>query len=415
MNKTIGGFLLVVVTIFLLLMTCDGPGLWIESDGASSLSDARDASSSSEAPPEMLAGTDPSMAGALGEAAAAAQDDSAPSASTASASKGDPMVPAPAPTSATATSQHRTPAAKPAAPSFSWPMPAAQPAAPAVVPRAPRPVPVEGIEVLLAVSPRALEGGTDAPVLLVPADSLRHQLRIPLTADRDWLPTDYTRGQPASTINTPTAYGQQWGDVYAGVGYQDRIRYDDWSDGVAAMGLGLGNPARYVGLDVSLSLLDTYTEFGKDRSLSVKLHRQLPYRTAVAVGHENLWHTDGTDGGSSRYVVVSKVMLFRDRPTSALGSMVVNVGLGNDRFLSEEAFARGADGVNAFGSVGVRLLRPVNAVANWTGQDLALGLSIAPVRTWPLVITPAVMDVTGRAGDGARFSVSAGLSYNFRR
>jgi hypothetical protein len=281
--------------------------------------------------------------------------------------------------------------------------------------RPPTPVPTTGLAVYLAVSPRALEGGTTPAVLLLPADSLREQLRIPLAVDRDWLPADYTRGQPASTINTPTAYGQRWGDLFAGVGYQDRIRYDDWSDGVASLGFGLGNPTRYVGLDVAFNILDTYTEFAEDRSLSLKLHRRLPFRTALAVGHENLWHTDGTDGGSSRYVVVSKLMLFRDRPTTALGSMVVNVGLGNDRFLSEEAFARGEDGVNVFGSVGVRLFRPVNAIANWTGQDLALGASVAPVRTWPLVITPAVVDVTGRAGDGPRFAVSAGLNYNFRR
>ena len=249
----------------------------------------------------------------------------------------------------------------------------------------------------------------------MPADSLRERLRLPIAAHRSGLPTDYTRGQPVSTINTPTAYGQQLGDVYGGLGYQDRIRYADWRDGVAALGFGLGDPVKYVGVDVAVSLLDTYTDFGEDRSLSLKLHRRLPYRSAIAVGHENLWHTDGTDGGSSRYVVVSKVLLLRDRPTAALGSMVLNAGLGTDRFLPEARFARGEDGVNAFGSVAVRVLPPVNAVANWTGQDLALGLSIAPVRTWPLVVTPAVVDVTGRAGDGARFAIGAGLNYRFRR
>ncbi len=245
-------------------------------------------------------------------------------------------------------------------------------------------------------------------------DSLRSHLRISLP-DRDWNLVDVRRGQPASTINTPTAYGQRWGDVYAGAAYQNRIRYDDWNDGVASVGIGLGDPDRYVGLDVSLNILDTYTDFGEDRSLSVRLHRRLPYRSAVAVGHENLWHTDGTDGGSSRYVVVSKVVLMRDRPTSPFGSMVFNLGLGDDRFLPEQQFARGAEGVNVFGSLGVRVHPRANAVANWTGQDLALGLSVAPVRRWPLVITPAVVDLTGRAGDGARFSVSAGLNYNFRR
>lgn len=272
-------------------------------------------------------------------------------------------------------------------------------------------IPTDGIDALMAVHPRDLEDGSGSSAMLVSVDSLRDRFRIQIDMDGGGLPTDYTRGQPSSTINTPTAYGQQFGTVYGGVGYQERIRYDDWNDGVAVFGVGLGDPVEYVGLDVSVSILDAYTEFAKDRSLTLKLHRRLPYRSSIAVGHENLWHTDGTDGGSSRYVVLSKVLLFRDRPTSALGSMVVNVGLGNDRFLPEHQFVRGDDGVNAFGSVAVRVLPPVNAVANWTGQDLALGLSIAPVRTWPLVITPAVVDLTGRAGDGPRFSVSVGLSY----
>ena len=275
--------------------------------------------------------------------------------------------------------------------------------------------PDANIEAILAVHPRDLEGdsGTSSGFLLVPTDSLRSELRISLS-DRDWLPTDFTRGQPASTINTPTAYGQRWGQVFVGAAYQDRIRYDDWTDGIASFGFGLGDPIRYVGLDVTVNILDTYTEFGKDRSLSLSLHRRLPHRTAVAVGHENLWHTYGTDGGSSRYLVVSKVLLLRDRPTSALGSMVLNLGFGNDRFLPEEQFARDEDGVNVFGSLAVRVLPQANAVANWTGQDLALGVSIAPVRTWPLVITPAVVDVTGTAGDGLRFAMSAGVSHTFR-
>ncbi len=246
-------------------------------------------------------------------------------------------------------------------------------------------------------------------------DSLRVDLRIPMSESGHLLPIQQDRSHPASTLNTPTGYGQGWGRVYAGVGYQERIRYDDWTDGVASFGFGLGNPMRSVGLDVAINVLDTYTEFAEDRSLSLKLHRRLPYRSAIAVGHENIWHTDGTDGGSSRYAVASKVVFLRDRPTSPLGSVVMSVGLGTDRFLSEDRFIRGEDGVNMFGSVGVRVLPPVNAIANWTGQDLALGFSIAPVPQWPLVISPALMDVTGTAGDGARFSMSAGLSYDFHK
>jgi hypothetical protein len=401
MKKTIGGFLLVVTVILLLLVTCEGPGLWmapsetavVSSDSTEAAEPAADETSSSAAADREAEGEQARAGRTVPPTVVAAVE--------------GPGETAPGVASAVSSAEAGDTAPVLSAPSLAFLSAPAELLADSM--------PDRGVEAVLAVSPRSLEGGTDSGVLFVSVDSLRNQLRIPLSAEGDWLPTDYTRGQPASTINTPTAYGQQWGDLFAGVGYQNRIRYDDWRDGIASFGLGLGNPARYVGLDVSVNILDTYTEFGKDRSVSVKLHRHLPYRTAIAVGHENLWHTDGTDGGSSRYVVVSKVMLFRDRPTAPFGSMVVNAGLGNDRFLSEPAFARGDDGVNPFGSVGLRILRPVNAVANWTGQDLALGLSIAPVRTWPLVITPAFMDVTGTAGDGARFTVSAGLSYNFRR
>lgn len=278
------------------------------------------------------------------------------------------------------------------------------------------PLAASPIEVEVPVRTLALETEAASPPFLLStsrqADSLGTQLHIPVP-DRLFSSAMAARGHPSSTINTPTAYGPGWKHIYAGVGYQNRIRYDDWRDGVAAIGGGLGDPNRYVGLDVRINILDTYTDFAEDRSLSLKLHRRLPYRSAVAVGYENIWHTDGTDGGSSRYVVASKVFLLRERPTAPLGSMVVNLGLGTNRFLSEERFARGEDGVNVFGSLALRLHSRLSAVANWTGQDLALGASLAPFREWPVTVTPAVVDVTGRAGDGARFSMSVSVDYTF--
>jgi len=398
MKKLLGVFVLVLAVIALLLATCSGPSDPDASGEESPTSAVAPVPRPDPAPNRSSSAaeehTNTTVPGALdAESEAAREPAAAPTVPTGKRSEDRSLVP-------------ESPADDALARTIEFP---------SVAPLPPVSVPVEGVEALLAVDTRTLEGGTvpTAGILLVPVDTLRRRLRLP-TPSPDWLPTDFTRGQPASTINTPTAYGQRWGQVSAGAAYQNRIRYDDWTDAVASVGFGVGNPMRYVGLDVGINILDTYTDFGEDRSLSLKLHRRLPFRMAVAVGHENIWHTDGTDGGSSRYLVVSKVVLLRDRPTAALGSMVLNLGIGNDRFLPEAQFARGEDGENVFGSLGVRVLPQVNAVANWTGQDLALGLSIAPVRTWPLVITPAVVDVTGTAGDGARFSVGAGLNYSFR-
>ena len=226
-------------------------------------------------------------------------------------------------------------------------------------------------------------------------------LRMPQPAPRKAHPV------PGVTLNTPTGFGARIGQIYGGVHFQHRIRYASWQDGVASVGAGLGDPERWVGLDVTLTVLDTYTDFGEDRALSWKLHRQLGSRWAVALGHENMWHTEGTDGGSSRYAVVSHV-LRRDRWRTT--AFIVSAGVGDDRFLSESQFQQRASGLNAFGSVAARVHPAMHVVANWTGQDLALGLSVTPFQRIPLVFSPALVDLTGRAGDGVRFSASMGMA-----
>ena len=210
---------------------------------------------------------------------------------------------------------------------------------------------------------------------------------------------------PGSTINTPTAFGARLGQVYGGISYQRRTRYSDRQDAIFAAGAGFGNARKWIGLDLTLTSLDTYTDLGEDWSLSVKIHRSLPRRSAVAIGYENIWHTDGTDGGSSAYGVFSKIFQLLSE----------SVGIVNDRFLSEDAFRRNEEGINVFGNLGVRLHPSLNAIANWTGQDLGIGISISPFPQFPVIITPALMDVVGTAGDGARFSVGIALLHDFRR
>ena len=60
-------------------------------------------------------------------------------------------------------------------------------------------------------------------------------------------------------------------------------------------------------------------------------------------------------------------------------------------------------------------IRGTNGIVNWSGQDLNLGFSVVPLRAFPMVVVPAVLDGTGRAGDGARFGISAAIGYDLRR
>ena len=237
---------------------------------------------------------------------------------------------------------------------------------------------------------------------------------------------------PSTTIATPTAYGARWGQVYGSGSYQPLSRYYTlaesdwkrgiWADGTISFGAGLGNPHRWVGVDLTLNLLDTFgmwstDGFADERSLSVKVHRAMPASASIAIGYENVWQNSasGSEGGNSVYAVASKTFAISNRATTPLSQLYVSLGLGSDRFLSESSFQKRKNGINVFGSIAVRVMPFLTAITEWTGQDMNLGFSLRPYSGLPVTITPAVVDLTGRAGDRPRFSIGVATTYDFRR
>lgn len=225
------------------------------------------------------------------------------------------------------------------------------------------------------------------------------------------------RAQPGNSVGSQSAWGAGWGDFFAGVGYQARARFSSLPDGSASFGFGLGNPRRNVGLEVGLNSASTFHQnIGKNGSVSLKLHRVLIGAYGVAVGVENAASWGGTDGGSSTYGVLSNTYRTRADPSGFFGSLALNVGVGNSRFFSQQDLARGrTGGVNAFGSVGVRLMPRASLIIDWTGQDLVAGLSLVPFRSSPLILSLGAADLTRRAGDGPRFITGLGAGLRLLR
>src|SRR2546423_3687384 len=215
-----------------------------------------------------------------------------------------------------------------------------------------------------------------------------------------------TQISPGSSSGTPTAYGAEWGDVFFGAGYQARTRRGTHVDGDAYAGLGLGNSRDYIGIELAYTSFTTIRHgFFRESSFSFKVDRDLPWNFALAYGWEDAIHSSGTDGGSSQYGVLTSFIPTRRDGSYFLSSITLSGGIGNGRFQTENAFNAGKNGVNGFGSIGVRVFRPISVIADWTGQDLMVGASIVPIPNFPLFITPAYADVTGTAGDGARFVI----------
>jgi hypothetical protein len=221
-----------------------------------------------------------------------------------------------------------------------------------------------------------------------------------------------------TSISTPTAFGAQWRDAFVGFGYQQRTRFTDIDDGAVTAGFGLGDARKLVAAEVTLTSYSTIRSgFFENGAVSFKVHRTFENvgggDLAVAAGVENVIDWGDNDGGKSVYGVVTKVFPLRENPADPLSALTVSLGVGGGRFRSEERINNREGGSNFFGSAALRVAEPVNLIVEWTGQDLNLGASIYPIPGVPLVITPAAADVTGTAGDGARFILGVGYGVRF--
>jgi hypothetical protein len=234
---------------------------------------------------------------------------------------------------------------------------------------------------------------------------------------------------PAFAIFNPVGYGADNNLVFFSLDYQSRTRFGDVSDGGAGLGVGFGDATNGIGVEVSYSLnsFGSSAAFGSG-AFNAKIHKRFSEDTSVAVGWNQFAKVNlgaGNNGSSaasdypnnSYYISGTKILRTVDDINSPFSRVALTAGVGGGVFAPFDSTTINPSGVGVFGSVGVRIARPISAVVEWTGQDLAAGVSIAPFENFPLVITPAIRDIgfTAPAGQkgGTRFVISAGLAFNF--
>jgi hypothetical protein len=221
---------------------------------------------------------------------------------------------------------------------------------------------------------------------------------------------------PATGMTIPGALGAGQGDVFAGFSFQGRTRFSESSDGAVVAGFGLGNPARFAALEVAFTSFSTFRSGFFERShASFKLHRQVGDGWAGAIGWENALTLSGGggDGGSSLFAVGMRTVRLGEAD-SRFSSMTFTAGVGDGRFRSEDDVLADRSTAGVFGGMSLRILPQLSALVDWTGQDLAAGISVAPLPRFPLVVNAGFADLTGQAGDGARFMMSGGIGTNVR-
>ncbi len=235
----------------------------------------------------------------------------------------------------------------------------------------------------------------------------------PLFKPEEQIKRQPTSLSPGVSIVTPSAYGLAQKDLGIGLGLQGRTRFTNSSDGQLGIGIGFGNPSENVGLQVGISVIDLLGDSFEDGSFSLKLHRQLPANFRIAVGWQEAVTWGKLDVDSAVFGVVTKSFALKANPSDIFSQIDISIGVGGGPFRSETDVENGDDSLGVFGSIAVRVAEPVSTIVEWTGQDLTVGISWIPFSNLPLVIVPAVTDLTGTAGDGTRFifGIGYGLSY----
>ncbi len=235
------------------------------------------------------------------------------------------------------------------------------------------------------------------------------------------------KSSPAFAIFNPVGFGADKNLVFFSLDYQSCTRGPTCvSDGGAGIGIGLGDATESIGAEISYALnsFGSSAAFGSG-AFSAKLHKRVAEDTAVAVGWNQFAKVNfgaGSNANSpsdypnnSYYLVGTKILRTVEDINQPFSRVAFTAGVGSGVFVPFDVNNQSLDrgGIGLFGSVGVRVARPISAVVEWTGQDLAAGVSIAPFDNFPLVITPAFRDITGIPGQSARFVLSASASFNF--
>jgi len=228
-------------------------------------------------------------------------------------------------------------------------------------------------------------------------------------------PATHVVAIPAASISSPTAFGAERGQGFVGFAFQERTRYTQLSDGAAVLAGGIGDRQRAVALELAVTTYSTLHGGGpfETGGVSFKLHRAVGEHTGIAVGMENAVDWGGSDAGRSPYAVATHVLQLRPDAAQPFSAVTASLGVGAGRFRSEDDVVADEDAVNVFGALGVQVAEQLSVAADWNGQDLFAGVSLTPSRRIPFVLNAGLADITGNAGDGARFILSAGFGFRW--
>ena len=234
----------------------------------------------------------------------------------------------------------------------------------------------------------------------------------------EWLLKLKLPNSGAKSIMTPTGWGAAYGSAFLGFGAAERTPYLPSTDGIVALGYGMGDPVLNAGLQIGTTVSDL-SEFD-NLSFSFKVHRYLARGTTIAIGGESLFSNSEftDDAGDTFYFVVSHVVQALGAGRSGIGRVHVSAGVGTGRFAkkSDRDFleGKGRNGTAVFGNLAVEVAAGTNLILEWSGTNLLAGVSkTVQTQSVPIALSLSLADLTSYSGNGVRLLGGAAVGLSF--
>ena len=254
------------------------------------------------------------------------------------------------------------------------------------------------------------------------AQDMRDRLKLAIPEGISSEVAHFPRGAPGTSTGSPIAFGANWHDFFVGVGLQSPVRFGTSADGGATVGFGLGDARDVIGLEVAINALSTVRSgIGNRVGFGAKAHKLFDGNWGLAVGIMNIVANKAVDDGNpSLYGAVSKVVDLSSTAMPMFKTLTLTGGVGTEGFRLEKNIRNNNSTPGFFGSAALRVHEQISLIGDWGGQDLSLGASFVPFADLPLVLTPAIADLTGSAGVHGRsesvrprFTLGAGMAFRW--
>ena len=216
---------------------------------------------------------------------------------------------------------------------------------------------------------------------------------------------------PGSTIGVPSAYGASWGDVF--IGAAGAITDEDVVDAAVSVGLGFGNPNKSLGLEVGLGIASIEGDNAGAGLIGFKVHRSLGADTKIAVGWANAVKWNIASSGETVYGSLTHRFKLQPGNESNQLPLTMTLGVGTGAYRSTGSLEAGENVPNVFASAGLRVIPRASLISSWTGSQLNVGTSIAPLDV-PLTINIAATDVTSNREGISRTGLLVSTGYVFK-